>query len=115
MSTEPAMIRFPLILLFYLFLWGVNLFFLDQCHLQYYGVLGVKNGSQKLSLSLCLIFYLGQTSFVLYSAIFFSILYTVHLILVHGIFDIATETTLVGFYALVFFLSLSFFPGGENR
>lgn len=58
---------------------------------------------------------LGQTSFTIFTAIFFSILYTAHLILVHGVFEIATETTLVGFYALVIFLSLSYFPGGENR
>jgi hypothetical protein len=106
------MIRFPLIILFYLFLWGINLFFLDQCHLQYHGVLGIKNGHQN---SLSQLIFLGQTSFAIFTAIFFSILYTVHLLLVHGIFEIATETTLIGFYALVFFLSLSYFPGGENR
>lgn len=38
------MIRVPLVILFYLFLWGLNLFFLDQSNLQYCNVLGIKSG-----------------------------------------------------------------------
>lgn len=49
------MIRFPLIILFYLFLWGINLWILDRNHLQYCGVIGIKSGFFHF---ICLFIYL---------------------------------------------------------
>ena len=43
-SVEAAMMRVPIVLLFALFLWGINLWVFEKIRLQYYNVLAIRTG-----------------------------------------------------------------------
>jgi hypothetical protein len=42
--VDAAILRAPVVLIFFLYLWAANIFILDKCNLQYHGVLGIKSG-----------------------------------------------------------------------
>ena len=44
-NTEPAMLRVPIILLIFVFLWGVNLWLLEKARLPYHGALSLKTAN----------------------------------------------------------------------
>ena len=43
-SVEPAMLRVPIVILTFVFLWGINIFIFDRFKLQYHTVMSIKSG-----------------------------------------------------------------------
>jgi len=99
-SVDPAMMRVPVVLIAFIFLWSANIFMLDRCCLSYHGVLGIKS---------------GPLYFSLMTAIFMSVLYGFHMALSRGLFETSTEVAIVSFYVLVCVTALPCFPGSEHR
>lgn len=49
-SVEPAILRLPVVVLFMLFLWGIDIWIFERIRLQYYNVLMIRTGlSNKIS------------------------------------------------------------------
>jgi hypothetical protein len=44
-SIEPAMLRVPIVLLAFVFLWGINVVILDKFKLPYQSVMSIKSGN----------------------------------------------------------------------
>jgi hypothetical protein len=44
-NVEPAMLRVPLILLIFVFLWGLNLWLMERARLPYHGALSIKTAN----------------------------------------------------------------------
>jgi hypothetical protein len=62
-NVEPAMLRVPIILLIFVFLWGVNMWLFEKTRLPYHGALSIKTAN------LTTIFSTSIFLFVLYSTI----------------------------------------------
>ena len=43
-STEPAMIRVPIVIISFIMLWGLNILILDKYRLQYHSVMSIRAG-----------------------------------------------------------------------
>lgn len=99
---EPAMLRAPIIILLFAFLWAINIYVFDEMRLQYYNVLGIKN---------------APIHFVVVTAIALSSLYALDITVSTRFFGLSIEFGVGLYYSLVFLVSsffVSFFPWREN-
>lgn len=114
--VDAAILRAPVVLIFFLYLWSANVFILDRINLQYYAVLGIKSGMIVLRCYLlCLIVLLGPFTHSLFSAISLTLLYAVTVVASKELFEFSTETSVIIFYILMIIWAFSWFPGLENR
>ena len=86
-STEPALLRVPLVLIFFIGLWGLNVWAFEQRKIQYHAVLGLK--SSPLIFVSCITMAL-------------TISYVVIMQFVVGMLEISIEQAVVLFYTLLF-------------
>lgn len=102
-DTDAAMMRVPACLIFFLFLWSIDLFVMDSIQLSYYRVLGIKpQGGSPLI-------------FVITTALFYAVLYGFHMTYVTQYIGIDVEYGVMAFYAFVLLSFAPFFPGHESR
>lgn len=99
-SIEPAMLRVPIVLIVFIFLWGLNIITLDRARMPYQSVLSIKNTP------LLFIFVLGGT---------LAITYAINMTLFSNMMGLSVELGVSLFYALL--LVLVMIPGvpGQDK
>jgi hypothetical protein len=45
-SVEPALLRVPIVIIVFMFLWALNILIFERIRLQYYNVLSIKTGKK---------------------------------------------------------------------
>lgn len=100
-SIEPAMLRVPVIMIIMLFLWGINIVFLERNRLQYYNVLNMKAVS---------------TTNIFITAILLTVGYALNMTLLSTGLNFSVESGVTTFYFIIFIISmLPNLPGQEMR
>ena len=102
-DIDATVIRVPICLIFFLFLWSIDLFVMDTIHLTYHQVLGMRQSSGSPLL------------FVLLTALFLSILFGFHMTTVCQFMGFNVEYGVLTFYGFVLLSLAPFFPGHESR
>ena len=100
---DAAMMRVPGCLIFFLFLWAIDVWVMDMIQLSYHHVLGLKPSTNS---PLC---------FVLATALFYAALYAFHMTWTCGFFEMDVEYAVFIFYSFVLMSFAPFFPGHESR
>lgn len=99
-SIEPAMLRVPIVVIVFLFLWGLNIWFLERLRIQYHGVLSIKT---------------VPLTFIFIVATILACTYALCMTLVTSILGFTVETGVLSFYAiLVLLLFMPILPGQDN-
>jgi hypothetical protein len=102
-DIDATMMRVPGCLIFFLFLWCIDVFVMDAIQLSYYHVLGIKqNGGSPLM-------------FVVMTASFYAVLYAFHMTSICQFMGIDVEYGVLTFYAFTILSFAPFFPGHESR
>jgi len=102
-SIEPAMLRVPIVMIVFLFLWAANVWLFERARLQYYGVLSIK--TVPLTFSLVTASVLATT-------------YAVNMTLFSNMLGMSVETGVCLFYILLLivnFLPSIGLPGQETK
>ena len=100
-STEPAMLRVPIVIIFFIFLWGMNVWILDKLNIPYANALSIKKGP------IMFIFVTGTILIFSYSLL---------MTILSNMLGISVENSITIFYLIVFIISfLPGIPGNENR
>lgn len=99
-SIEPAMLRVPIVVIAFLFLWGLNIWFLERLRIQYHGVLSIKT---------------VPLTFIFIVATILACTYALCMTLVTSILGFTVETGVLSFYAiLLLLLFMPILPGQDN-
>lgn len=93
-SIEPAILRVPIIIITFSFLWIMNMLLLDRNRLQYHSVLSIKS---------------APTIFTLVWALILLFLYAFNMTLFPNVLSLGVETGISVFY--FFFILILFLPG----
>ena len=85
-TTEPAMLRSPIVLIFLLFLWAGNVWLLEKMGISYHGVLSIKA---------------SPLTFSLVMAVILAIAYAVTITLFSNVLGLTVEASVTIFYVLL--------------
>ena len=102
-TTEPAMLRSPIVLIFFLFLWAGNVWLLEKMGISYHGVLSIKA---------------SPLTFSLVMAIILAITYAVTITLFSNVLGLTVEAGVTIFYVLLILsqtLLPANLPGQETK
>jgi len=100
-SIEPAMLRVPIVIIFFIFLWGLNVWILEKLNIPYANALCIKKGP------IMFIFVTGTILIFSYSLIMTTL---------SNMLGISVENSITIFYIILFIiLLLPGIPGNENR
>jgi hypothetical protein len=102
-DIDTTMSRAPACLIFFLFLWCIDLFMMDVIQLSYYQVLRLKQSGGSPLL------------FVVLTAIFYTALYGFNMSTICQFMGIDVKYGVLTFYAFVLLSFAPFFPGHESR
>jgi hypothetical protein len=102
-TTEPAMLRSPIVLIFLLFLWAGNVWLLEKMGISYHGVLSIKA---------------SPLTFSLVMAVILAIAYAVTITLFSNVLGLTVEASVTIFYVLLILsqtLLPATLPGQETK
>lgn len=102
-DVNATIIRVPTCLLFFLFLWCIDLFIMDFIQLSYYHVLGIRQSGG------------SPLTFVVLTTIFYTVLYGFHMTSICQFLGMNVEYGVLTFYAFVLLSFAPFSPGHESR
>lgn len=102
-DVASTITRVPILLVFFLFLWCIDLFVMDTIQLSYFQVLALRQSAG------------SPLSFNALTAIFYSILFGFHMTFVCQFMEVKLEYSVMAFYGLMLLSLTPFFPGHESR
>jgi len=85
-SIEPAMLRVPIVIIVFIFLWGISLYILEKTRVDYAFVLSTRT---------------GPFAFIFSTAVFLCTLYAMHMTLFATSLGLTIETAIGLFYLLI--------------
>jgi hypothetical protein len=102
-DIDATVTRVPACLIFFLFLWCIDLFIMDSIQLSYYQVLGIKQSGG------------SPFMFVAMTAMFFTALYGFNMVSVCQYMGISVEYGVLTFYGFAVLSFAPFVPGHDSR